>query len=798
MPRVQLYQRQVQNEGGTGARFQASNFGPSPFAEGLKKFGSVLSNYAEDRDQIGALQDQASAKEATNAIVGHYAEVGYTGPNAFFEKQGKDALETRPIVEKSVDSLIEQTRAGLRNDRQRQMFDDAINPQRRAWQIQIADHANKETRQYDIDQSTGRAGLSRELGVATYVSDPEHGEQQISTGMSEVANLGRLQGWSSDKVALEQLKFASGAYRDIGTRLAYEGGANGPKLAEALVAQRGLSMTADDREAILTHARVQQNSLEAEQHRQEALSRRADREAKQDARDRAESIYRAIQDGSVVEPARLAGAIQDATKAEDSGLAESLRQGGLKNNLTQQWAGAPPAELQSRIDELSAEITQKGGKVAPDLVVERDHLKTLVTKSRGDLQRDPLSWGAEHLGMNIPPLNLQDQGSINARLEASTTIARRTGTEPRPLTQDEVTATQQTLQHGSTEDKVGLALRLARLGPLALPAAEQLTNNSGFINLIGLATHSNRGVAASRVNQIVTGYDVLKTKPKLVNKDAATQQFNEYVGSSLQFLPQVKDGVLSNAQALLASQANDRGWSDWGEIDGRAWYRAVNSALGAYNRDGKQVGGLARFNGSITVLPEDMSQEDFEARISKAHGPEFRAAQNGQPTFGDGRTPTATDLKRMQWVPSGDGIYRISNGNGFLKTKAGGFYEIDVSKLNSPSGGGARRPFGMIKPGNIDVHHRPIVHNNDGSISTVRSISVGTDQGEVLIPTVVGGKVVSDKDAIAHFKATGEHLGIFKDEKAATAFAKALHQEQDQEYSSISPANLARYGYTRH
>jgi hypothetical protein len=37
----------------------------------------------------------------------------------------------------------------------------------------------------------------------------------------------------------------------------------------------------------------------------------------------------------------------------------------------------------------------------------------------------------------------------------------------------------------------------------------------------------------------------------------------------------------------------------------------------------------------------------------------------------------------MQWVPSGDGVYRISDGNGFIKTKAGGFYEIDVGKLNS-------------------------------------------------------------------------------------------------------------------
>jgi hypothetical protein len=30
----------------------------------------------------------------------------------------------------------------------------------------------------------------------------------------------------------------------------------------------------------------------------------------------------------------------------------------------------------------------------------------------------------------------------------------------------------------------------------------------------------------------MTGYDVLKTKPKLVNKDQAQQQFNEYTLAS--------------------------------------------------------------------------------------------------------------------------------------------------------------------------------------------------------------------------------------------------------------------------
>jgi hypothetical protein len=105
----------------------------------------------------------------------------------------------------------------------------------------------------------------------------------------------------------------------------------------------------------------------------------------------------------------------------------------------------------------------------------------------------------------------------------------------------------------------------------------------------------------------------------------------------------------------------------------------------------------------------------------------------------------------------------------------------------------------MIKPGNIDIHHRPVVHNADGSISTVRTISVGTDAGEVLIPTVVGNKVVSNDEALRHYQQTGEHLGIFKTPEAATRYAKTLHEEQAQEYGSKRfNQQLAAHGYTRH
>lgn len=97
-----------------------------------------------------------------------------------------------------------------------------------------------------------------------------------------------------------------------------------------------------------------------------------------------------------------------------------------------------------------------------------------------------------------------------------------------------------------------------------------------------------------------------------------------------------------------------------------------------------------------------------------------------------------------------------------------------------------RYPNGMTMGGNIDLTNRPKVRNADGSISTVRSMSFGDDNGETLIPTVAddGSRILSDDDAIGQYDRTGDFLGRFDSPANATRYAQTLHNEQARDMTA--------------
>lgn len=110
-------------------------------------------------------------------------------------------------------------------------------------------------------------------------------------------------------------------------------------------------------------------------------------------------------------------------------------------------------------------------------------------------------------------------------------------------------------------------------------------------------------------------------------------------------------------------------------------------------------------------------------------------------------------------------------------------------ELEGLAEGGQPTPRGALPmvEGNIDLHKRPVVRNEDGTVSTVKSRSFGFDVGEVLLPTVSeDGRVMSDEEAVDQFRRTGRHLGVFATPEEATEYGQRLHEDQEREYAPRS------------
>ena len=203
-----------------------------------------------------------------------------------------------------------------------------------------------------------------------------------------------------------------------------------------------------------------------------------------------------------------------------------------------------------------------------------------------------------------------------------------------------------------------------------------------------------------------------------------------------------------------------------------------------------------------------MIPKEYKSKVSKAlNGDQEARAEMMQFIDGDAKIDVADpDVrnKLMRSIAKREGPTKRFNMDEIdyvtgKKEMPEGYQSKDLRKESKDQPGG-RRPEphdlsnapGLLVKGNIDPYNRKVEHRPDGSIATVASFSFNEDGKEVLIPSVIDGKTVSQEEAIAHYHRTGEHLGKFDTPEHADDYAQKFHENQEAIYGGNAESGQPR------
>jgi hypothetical protein len=407
---------------------------------------------------------------------------------------------------------------------------------------------------------------------------------------------------------------------------------------------------------------LRRSAMSLKEHR-EAQARQAANAQQATGRAEARNLIEQVGQGVQVEQQTLQAALAAAQASgdpEDVGLVQDLQTAIARNAVTMRYPeGTPPAELIAARREIEG---TRNWRTNVELVAAHDQLGTLIERTERLAREAPTELHIRAGGAgNLPPFNLYDPASVGRWIAAGDAAARRYNRPPQYIPTEVATQLKEQFERGGARDRANMILTFSAYGDRAPAMMRQIApNEPHFAVLTDLARMRLREQGREYVREALNGAEQAAANGNLLGEQVRGQMLSianrDYGGALSMMDGRARQGVMTVAQWLYASRMSRRGST---AFDDDVWKGAFQDALG---RAGN-TGGIGSWGGQRIVLPQGLTQQDFEVLMQRPAADIQRGAGGNVPFWGD-RPMTGTELRQLVPVMVRDGVYAFRNRSG--------------------------------------------------------------------------------------------------------------------------------------
>jgi hypothetical protein len=358
------------------------------------------------------------------------------------------------------------------------------------------------------------------------------------------------------------------------------------------------------------------------------------------------------------------------------------------NRETRTWT---PAQWHSTINDLEA----KGDKRTPAESLRLKHLSDLAGGAISQFNSDPFAAAAK-AGNQAPELDLSnpDPAAVQQRVSWARAYAQSAGLQNVPyLSNDEQKVFADRIKQGPAGQLEATAsLRQAFGGTVATAIVKQIDpNNKDLQLMVGL--HPRVSELYKRGVEALSNKTVHLGSSDQAEGQADAQALNDIFETYKSAIPvDMQGAVLNAARNITAGTAAEFGRSSpTGDELANAFRSSIQRAGGMLGSpgEGSAKGGFVKWYGSYAWLPQDMSRDDFQRRMSRAGKADWIKAAGSEPFYlgSDGKRTPLNDamirhLPEYRLETVSPGLYRLTGPDGgHVVTKAGQPWQFDIRNL---------------------------------------------------------------------------------------------------------------------